>query len=168
MKNRRNNILVATLILFALFFIRAVLQKEETIKEGRLVLLPLAPVDPRSLIQGDYMRLNYAINTDLGSAEINRKEIHKRGYVLLTLDAQNRGTFKRISKDLPAVDGEDVVAVKYFNWDGFNLSVGAESYFFQEGKDSLYEQAKFGGLRIDSQGNSVLIGLYKENLERIE
>lgn len=168
MKNRRNNILVATLILFALFFIRAVLQKEEIVKEGRLVLLPLAPVDPRSLIQGDYMQLNYAINTDLRSAEINKEDLHKRGYVLLTLDAQNRGTFKGISKDLLLVDGDDVVAVKYFNWDGFNLSVGAESYFFQEGKDSLYEQAKFGGLRIDQQGNSVLIGLYKENLERIE
>ena len=168
MQNRRNNILVATLILFALFFIRAVLQKEETIKEGRLVLLPLAPVDPRSLIQGDYMRLNYAINTDLRLTEMNREEMHKRGYVFLALDEQNRGTFKGISNDLPAVDSEDVVAVKYFNWDGFTLSVGAESYFFQEGKDSLYEQAKFGGLRIDPQGNSVLIGLFKENLEQIE
>jgi len=167
-KNRRNYIIVATLILFALFFVRAVMQKEETIKEGRLVLLPLAPVDPRSLMQGDYMRLNYALNADLRATNIKKEDLNKRGYILLALDDQNRGTFKGISKDLPAVDGEDVIAVKYFNWDGFDLSVGAESYFFQEGKDSLYEQAKFGGLRIDQQGNSVLIGLYKENLERIE
>ena len=168
MKNRRNTILAATLVLFALFFIRAVLQKEETIKEGKLILLPLAPVDPRSLIQGDYMRLNYAINTDLRNSTRKKEDLHKRGYILLSLDAQNRGTFKGISQDLPAVDGNDVVAVKYFNWDGFDLAVGAESYFFQEGKDSLYEQAKFGGLRIDQKGNSVLVGLYTEDLERIE
>ncbi|MFX7329222.1 GDYXXLXY domain-containing protein, partial [Acinetobacter baumannii] len=34
-------------------------QKEMLLKEGQLVLLPLAPVDPRSLMQGDYMALRY-------------------------------------------------------------------------------------------------------------
>ena len=32
------------------------------------MLLELAPVDPRSLIQGDYMRLDYAIARDLAGA----------------------------------------------------------------------------------------------------
>ena len=35
--------------------------KEAIIRDGRTVLLRLAPVDPRSLIQGDYMALRYGI-----------------------------------------------------------------------------------------------------------
>lgn len=169
MKNKRNIVIAVTLVVFAGFFLRAILQKEETIREGKLVLLRLAPVDPRSLIQGDYMQLNYAINDELRETTLNKEEIHKRGYVILTLDEQNRGTFKAISTALPNLEKEDaIVAVKYFNWDGFSLAVGAESYFFQEGKDTVYEQAKYGGLRVDQNGNSVLVGLYTENLERIE
>ena len=32
---------------------------EHAMSSGEVVLLRLAPVDPRSLMQGDYMRLNY-------------------------------------------------------------------------------------------------------------
>ncbi|MGG5577874.1 GDYXXLXY domain-containing protein [Myroides sp. C15-4] len=168
MRNRRNIVIVLTLVLFGGFFLRAIQQKESTIKEGKLVLFALAPVDPRSLIQGDYMQLNYAINEQLRTAVEDRSTIHKRGYVIIHVDQQQRGSFQGISTARPMLEGDSLLAVKYFNWDGFTLAVGAESYFFQEGKDSLFEQAKYGGLRIDPKGNSVLIGLYDEELKLIE
>src|SRR5690606_16735816 len=34
-------------------------QKEQLIRDGRPVFVELAPVDPRSLMQGDFMRLNF-------------------------------------------------------------------------------------------------------------
>src|SRR3546814_16798011 len=37
-----------------------VLQKQRVLDDGRTVLLALRPVDPRSLIQRDYMVLRYA------------------------------------------------------------------------------------------------------------
>jgi uncharacterized membrane-anchored protein len=40
----------------------SVLDKERLLASGTPVLLELAPVDPRSLIQGDYMELDYAIS----------------------------------------------------------------------------------------------------------
>ncbi|MGL5293385.1 MAG: GDYXXLXY domain-containing protein, partial [Aeromonas sp.] len=36
----------------------AVWHHERALSQGEVVLLELAPVDPRSLMQGDYMRLN--------------------------------------------------------------------------------------------------------------
>ncbi|MGG5505949.1 MULTISPECIES: GDYXXLXY domain-containing protein [unclassified Myroides] len=168
MKNKRNIVVVVTLVLFGVFFLRAVGKKEETIKEGRLVLLPLAPVDPRSLMQGDYMQLNYALNEQLRTTTRDRADIRKRGYILLRVNQQQIGSFQDISSTFPAVKGDSLLPIKYFNWDGFTLAVGAESFFFQEKKDSLYDQAKYGGLRVDQQGNSVLIGLYDENLKLIE
>jgi uncharacterized membrane-anchored protein len=34
-------------------------QKEKVLRDGKVMLLRLAPRDPRSLMQGDYMVLNY-------------------------------------------------------------------------------------------------------------
>lgn len=40
---------------------------EQAMANGEVVLLRLAPVDPRSLMQGDYMRLNYEIARELAT-----------------------------------------------------------------------------------------------------
>ena len=48
------------------------------------------------------------------------------------------------------------------------VSFGAESYFFEEGTGERFEKAKYGGLRVDDEGKSILIGLYDENFEFIE
>ena len=41
---------------------------EHAMSSGETVLLELAPVDPRSLMQGDYMRLSYALARQDGEA----------------------------------------------------------------------------------------------------
>ena len=43
----------------------AIWQKERHIAEGEVVYLELAPVDPRSLMQGDYMALNFELSNDI-------------------------------------------------------------------------------------------------------
>ena len=48
-----------------------VVQKERVVRSGNLVLLPLAPVDPRSLMQGDYMILDYAVTRDAQGAVVD-------------------------------------------------------------------------------------------------
>ncbi|TMH00918.1 MAG: hypothetical protein E6H79_16185 [Betaproteobacteria bacterium] len=40
-------------------------QKERLIAHGQAVFVALAPVDPRSLMQGDYMRLNFNVPQDV-------------------------------------------------------------------------------------------------------
>lgn len=59
MKKYSRILIIVNLILLLGYFNWSVYQKEQTLKDGQLVLLQLAPVDPRSLMQGDYMRLNY-------------------------------------------------------------------------------------------------------------
>ena len=55
MKKYSSILIIANLVLLLVYFNWSVYQKEQTLKEGQLVLLQLAPVDPRSLMQGDYM-----------------------------------------------------------------------------------------------------------------
>ena len=136
-------------------------QKETILSEGQLVLLELAPVDPRSLMQGDYMVLNYAISRGLPS-----DSIQKRGYVVVTLDENGVAVRQRLQAGTsPLAAGELLLN---YTGDRWQINVGAESYFFEEGSAETFEVAKYGGLRIDNKGNSLLVGLYDEERRLLE
>ena len=48
----------------------AIWQKEDVLANGRTILLELAPVDPRSLMQGDYMALRFRLAADVGASMV--------------------------------------------------------------------------------------------------
>ena len=75
-------LLLGVLILCAVNY--TIAQREKLLQEGRVVLLELAPVDPRSLMQGDYMALRFQIaNVALNRAQNSASE---DGYLLTSLD----------------------------------------------------------------------------------
>ncbi|MEP0264143.1 GDYXXLXY domain-containing protein [Dokdonia sp.] len=153
-------ILINLLVVLALFNI-SMTKKETLLSDGTLVLLELAPVDPRSLMQGDYMTLNYAISRDR-----NNDDIPKRGYIVVTMDA--KGVAKRVRLQphtTPKNEGEYLINYTKADW---SMNIGAESFFFQEGEGEKYENAEYGGIRIDNEGNSLLIGLYDKSLKLIQ
>lgn len=155
-------IIILNLLLALVYINHSVTKKEKLLKEGRLVLLELAPVDPRSLMQGDYMALRYKI-----SSNIPADSLKKRGYCVVTLDARDIVKDVRYQSEItPTRSNEYPIA--YTRSNRWNINIGAESFFFQEGKAKKYEKAKYGGLKIDKNGNSLLIGLYDENLRKIE
>lgn len=156
MKNKKL-IIGLNLILFLGYFIYSVLDKEKILKDGNMILLKLAPVDPRSLVQGDYMRLNYGMNSELRGVK------QGKGNIVLTLNSDRIGVFNRVQKeDTPINEGELLVKYRKVKWNF--VKIGAESYFFEEGKAERFESAAYGCLRIDNKGNSVLVGLYSEDV----
>jgi len=157
MTRYKNIILLANLILLTGYFSWSAIQKERILKNGQLVLLELAPVDPRSLMQGDYMVLRYAIAGD------SKDGIPKTGYYILQLDINSVGTVKRIQAVKQPIHDNEVI-VKYKLWGD---KIGAESYFFEEGKTEKFENAKYGGLKIDKNGASILTGLYDKDFNLI-
>ncbi len=177
MKLYKKILILIGLLALLIYFNWSVLQKENTLKDGTLVLLELAPVDPRSLIQGDYMRLRYSISTirenDIFVPENTLKKFEsdvekmKSGYCVLTLDSNHVGHKVYLQKDFPELKLGEIV-IKYKRHRSQSIQLGAESYFFEEGKAGLFENAKYGGLRVDRKGNSILIGLYDENFRLIQ
>jgi uncharacterized membrane-anchored protein len=162
MKKYKWIIILANLAVLLIYFNFSVLKKEEVLKDGKLVLLRLAPVDPRSLMQGDYMSLRYAISQNIGT-----ESIPKRGYCVVTLDDKGIAERARFQKEkTPLNKGE--YSIKYNSSDSWNVNIGAESFFFQEGDAKKYENAKYGGVKIDENGNSLLIGLYDEQLKNLK
>ncbi len=133
-----------------------IIQKERVLASGQTVLLELAPRDPRSLMQGDYMVLDYAISREQASAAAGQRD----GHLVLRLDEQGVGHFVRFhSPDVPLGPGEFKLQYRYRQ---HRLRLGAESFFFQEGHASRYEQARYGELRVAGSGSSVLVGLRDE------
>jgi uncharacterized membrane-anchored protein len=162
MKKYKWVLILGNLILLLFLFNNSIFQKEKLLANGELVLLELAPVDPRSLMQGDYMRLDYAICENTRSSSIS-----KRGFCVVKLDENGIAEKVRIQDNkTPISENEYLIAYTHAKWSGINI--GAESFFFQEGKGKKYEKAKYGALKIDTNGNSLLIGLYNENREKIE
>ena len=127
-----------------------------------MILLELTPVDPRSLMQGDYMILSYQI-----ADEVMEKRIPTKGYCVVRLDSNQVAKRVRFQKkQTPLYQDEHLI--EYTSPDFWTVNIGAESFFFQEGEAAKYDKAKYGGLRIDKHGNSVLIGLYSQDLKLIK
>ncbi|WP_136468495.1 GDYXXLXY domain-containing protein [Flagellimonas onchidii] len=162
MKKVKWIILLLNLVVLLVVFNNSVVKKEALLSDGQLILLELAPIDPRSLIQGDYMRLRYAISED-----IDNDTISKRGFCVVKL--LPNGTAERVrlqENTTPLNENEHLIEYSAKNWWGINI--GAESFFFQEGMGEKYEDAKYGGVKVDAKGNSLLVGLFDEDLKLIE
>lgn len=162
MKKYKWIIILLNLIILLAYFNYSVSKKEELLKDGQLVLLQLAPVDPRSLMQGDYMNLRYAISNNTGT-----EHIPKRGYCVVRLDSKGIAEKVRFQQETTPLN-KDEYLIKYTAPNEWNINIGAESFFFQEGQAKKYERAKYGGVRIDKDGNSLLVGLYNEQLKNIK
>ena len=151
--------IASTLLVFAAFNY-GIYQKEQIKANGETVFLEIAPVDPRSLMQGDYMRLRYAIERNQ-----QYQEKAKRGYMVVGLDQNKVGTFKRL------YDGGELAAdeklLHYHNQDG-QLRIVPDSFMFQEGHAKLYEQAKYGVFKFDNNGSHILVGLADDKMQAIQ
>jgi len=140
---------------------------ERVLAHGRPVLVELAPVDPRSLMQGDYMRLSYALESDLLVHMPQRREQTPRpSYAYLVLDEQSRATAVHSigSQHTPLPEGA-TLAVKLRGKTDYSPSIASKEFFFQEGHGSIYEAAKWAELRVDASGKALLLNLRNEALE---
>ncbi len=139
-------------------------QREKLLQEGRVVLLELAPVDPRSLMQGDYMALRFQIaNVALNRAQNSASE---DGYLRTSLDDHGVAQFKRRLQQREPVSESEVLLRYRVRHHVAKFATNA--YFFQEGKAQLYAKAKYGEFRVASDGEMLLTGLRTPDFQRIE
>jgi len=132
---------------------------ERTVRDGRPVLVELAPVDPRSLMQGDYMALRFAIDRRLpGRWKVERMP----RYVYVSVDAEHRAVFESVGDTLPAPAGQVALKIRLR---ANRPSVGPNAFFFQEGQGAVYERARWGELRVDDDGRALLTALRDEDLQ---
>jgi uncharacterized membrane-anchored protein len=129
-----------------------IVQKERLLASPQGILLELAPVDPRSLIQGDYLRLAYAITRD-----VPEQGLPNDGYLVVAVNADDVARYVRVyAPSTPLAPGE---ALLRYRIRAGRLHIGSETFFFQEGTADAYEKARYADLRVDSAGESLIVGL---------
>lgn len=153
MKGRTKIVFTVNLLLVLAVVNWMVWEKETTLRDGQLVLLALEPLDPRSLIQGDYMRLNYTMTNQWSNDKID-----SRGYCIVKKSNTAVAKYERLQATRTPL-AADEIAIKYYKND-YQIKIGAESFLFQEGHASNFEKARYGGLRVADNGAAVLQGLY--------
>lgn len=140
----------------------SIYSREMLVTKGDSVILQLAPVDPRSLMQGDYMALRFAVASEAQDQILSSKQTN--GFVILKPDEKGVGRFVRLD-DLSALNNGEV-RMRYRLRKG-QVKFATNAFFFQEGQAKLFEAARFGEFRVNKDGDSVLVEMRDENLQRI-
>ncbi|HLS59717.1 MAG TPA: GDYXXLXY domain-containing protein [Virgibacillus sp.] len=130
---------------------------EKLLSEGDLIKLELQPVDPRSLLQGDYIILNYKVN-DL---QVEEAAWNKKVKVLLREKngiyeyAGNYQMDREWHKDYEEQPGD--VIINGLMHGNHSIIYGIESYFVPEGTGrELETSAKYAYVRVSESGNALL------------
>ncbi|TND08624.1 MAG: hypothetical protein FD123_2128 [Bacteroidetes bacterium] len=152
-------------ILFALcvtgtlvFFSMDMKKKEDVIQNGRLVYFDMRQRDPRSLMQGDYMHLNYGMENNMRRDNVT---LSPEGYVVIWLDSNRVARFIRV-QDQPEPLHDTELVVKYRtrkNFFGADPVLGPASFFFEEEKAECFSTARYIEMRVDENGTAILTGL---------
>jgi uncharacterized membrane-anchored protein len=160
-------VVVLALLNFAIF------QRESHIKNGEVVYLKLAPVDPRSLMQGDYMALNFGMARDIYNA-LPKNENYGRfwrrnidvndGFIVVDLDERRVAFYDSIYKGNALKENQMLLQYRVR---GGKIKFATNAFFFEEGTGGIYEKAKFGEFRVNAKHELLLVNMYDENLTRI-
>ena len=121
-----------------------VVKSEYTLNLGKEVLLKTIPVDPRDIVMGDYVILNYEIS-EFPKYKKYMFQHNKPIYVKLNVDKNNIASIDMISKKKPkglyleGTMGACQTILPMFRT-GQCINYGIESYYVQEGEGRKLER----------------------------
>ncbi|MCL6602081.1 MAG: GDYXXLXY domain-containing protein [Paenibacillus sp.] len=162
---RRNFILIAIVVVlqFGYLGFQAV-QSEVLLTTGTTVKLEIKPVDPRSLLQGDYVVLSYNISSPPEPIASQLEDYRGQRKVRIVLSPDDKGIYviKRLLKSGEALaEGEVVINGKLSGWGP--IRYGIETYFVPEGTGlEIQSKARFASIRLNTHGDALLESLTEQ------
>ncbi len=139
-----------------------IVSKESIVRDGTTVLLRIAPRDPRSLMQGDYMALRYTMVDDVTREAGQRKLLD--GVAVIELGELDEARFVTLYDGQQLEQGQHLLR---YRKRGESVRLASDAFFFEEGSAEDYSNARFGEIRVNAKGDAVLIGLRNAAGERL-
>ncbi len=136
----------------------AIWQKEDIIAKGKPVFVELIPVDPRSLMQGDFMALQFALPEDI------RFGRDGKSMAVGSIDARGILTITRPDNGTPLAAGETLIQL--IPNDG-SATIVTNAWYFKEGEAERFAGARYGEFRVMKNGRALLVGMRGPNLEKL-
>jgi len=144
-------------------------------ENGKKIILKVNPVDPRSLMRGEYIRLSY----DFSELEIKLENKLPKGeaiYIILknnlNLWVYNGYSFKKPDENVTFIKGN--VRYSYAVYDkeknktmNLGIDFGIEDYYVEEGKAVEYEnkidsENLYVKVSLNSNGEGIVYGILEE------
>lgn len=154
-------ILLSTLAAVA-YFNYHVMKKEQQLAEATFLYFKLMPRDPRAFLQGDYMELSY----DLSQPMPQDTSAPETGYMIVKPSSTRVATRTRIQKKADPVHSGEYL-LQYARPNGWQFTFGIENYYITEGTGTQFDSAQYGGIKLDSEGKPILVGLYNKSFQKI-
>lgn len=126
--------------------------KENVLRTGTSVLLQTVPIDPRSLLQGDYAILDYEI------AELPDQSVASTGQTFYVRLIERQGGVWGAGAYYTEKPDSDDVFIRGTVKPGGRLEFGIDTYFIPEGTGHIIERASDVKARVTvSSGGSAVI-----------
>jgi uncharacterized membrane-anchored protein len=139
-------------------------QKEDLIAHGQPVFVELIPVDPRSLMQGDFMRINFRV-PDRANEQLTDLVTVRRPHVVAQMDERGVATLLRVANPGEALAPREL-RIELTPKNGTWILV-TDAWFFKEGEAERWGQAKYGEFRVADDGRALLVGMADAELKPI-
>lgn len=157
--------IIATAALWLLIAGGLIAYKQSVIYTGTRIILETKPIDPYDILKGDYVRLNYAINS-VRNTTTDGKNL-KRGTKYFVILKKSEGAFWQ-AEGVTEKYLENETAIAGI-WNGQRMNYGIEEYFIPEGKGRDIERLSGKGLEVeaavDNKGDSAIIRLLNNGIE---
>ncbi|MGR8948805.1 MAG: GDYXXLXY domain-containing protein [Gammaproteobacteria bacterium] len=150
----------------------SIYSNERQLSGGTAVYLKLAPVDPRSLMQGDYMALRFEMANEIrdalgdvrGAIRAPRSQMTTDGHVIVETDENHIGRFVAIYSGQPLL--QDQLLLQFRMREG-RVKFATNAFFFQERDAKKYESADYGMFRVGKHGKLLLTSLHDSKLANL-
>jgi uncharacterized membrane-anchored protein len=139
----------------------SIYQQEQQLANGDIVVFELAPVDPRSLMQGDYMALNYQITNQINQA--NDRENHD-GLFIVTLAQHQLAQFEALYQGQTLQPNQQLIQYRVRSG---RVKLASNAFFFEEGRAEDFAKAKYGEFRVNPAGKLLLSNMLDKDFKRI-
>ena len=146
--------------------------KEHVMAQGQKIYIPLVPIDPRSLMQGDYMALRFAIppqlQQQLGESATGWS-LQSTRLAIASINTQGIAQLQRLAQTGQAAHqtpGQNQITVPLKLLKG-QWVVVTDAFFFPEGQGTPFQNARFGEFRALPDGRMLLVGMADEKLQPI-
>ncbi len=155
----------------------SIAHKESIKRGGEIIYLDLAPVDPRSLMQGDYMMLDFQLARQISNSFATPKTARVAGISEHVPNERPREGETRMA-DI-ALNEKHVASFSHvptattqklrYRMRKDRVWIGTNAFFFEEGRAGQYAKARYGEFRLDAaSGEAVLVGLRDKDLLALE
>jgi uncharacterized membrane-anchored protein len=138
-------------------------QKQQLIEHGQPVLVELAPVDPRSLMQGDFMTLRFTLPSEVRE---HRHGLLKSQRPRVRVQRDERGVARLLPLE-PGASTEPGELTMELTPKGGQWVLVTDAWFFAEGQAERWQAARYGEFRVDGQGRALLVGLRGAQLQAL-